>query len=208
MRGLIAIPTLTASVLGGRADHLAGYLEFENCGTEPVNSTDGKVRYEFRDCEGPRCRLTYTCLDDEQFEKRKEVQNASVVCRGVINKACCGLNRRWLLENSFGLDDEGLKHLGEAQMCHKRIDKCEVGHLEGDNFSLYCIDGDGNRCQTSDGKVSIGCQCKFLCNDGFSFKKEHHEMSSYMCVNDRWRAKMVRIEGRKISSMKDNTPCH
>ena len=95
-----------------------------------------------------------------KFERRKEVQNASVVCRGVINKACCGLNRRWLLENSFGLDDEGLKHLGEAQMCHKRIDKCEVGHLEGDNFSLYCIDGEGNRCETSDGKVSIGCQCK------------------------------------------------
>jgi len=160
MRGLIAIPTLTASVIGGRADHLAGYLEYQNCGTEAVNSDDGKVRYEFRDCEGPRCRLTYTCLDDEQFERRKEVQNASVVCRGVINKACCGLNRRWLLENSFGLDDEGLKHLGEAQMCHKRIDKCEVGHLEGDNFSLYCIDGEGNRCETSDGKVSIGCQCK------------------------------------------------
>jgi len=40
----VAIPTLTASVLGGRADHLAGYLEFENCGTEPVNSTDGKVK--------------------------------------------------------------------------------------------------------------------------------------------------------------------
>ena len=88
------------------------------------------------------------------------MQNTSVVCRGVINKACCGLNRRWLLENSFGLDDEGLKHLGEAQMCHKRIDKCEVGHLEGDNFRLYCVDGEGKRCDTEDGKVGIGCQCK------------------------------------------------
>merc|ERR1712025_242540 len=104
------------------------------------------------------------------------------------------------LRKFFGLYDKWLKHLGEAQMCHKRVDQCEVGHLEGNNFSLYCIDGDGNKCDTGNGKVQVGCQCKFLCNPGFSYKKESHELSSYMCVNDRWRARMIRIAGRKLTS--------
>mgnify|MGYP006944995664 CR=1 FL=1 len=46
--------------------HLARYMDNSACGTQTITTDDNSAIFEFTECHGKTCLLTYKCIDDQQ----------------------------------------------------------------------------------------------------------------------------------------------